>query len=410
VGLSRVRAGALWRDGRAFSGFAVPLMAAGALAAFAPGAGSAPVCGTWARVRTPNPSSFSNVLNGVAVLSSRDAWAVGDYSRRLGRFYRTLILHWDGTAWQRVPGPNPGGPSRSDVLHGVAVLSSRDAWAVGSSNTGTAGRTLVVHWNGSAWTRVPSPNPGGPSRSNVLDGVTALSPSDAWAVGSYATGTTTRTLILHWNGSAWARVPSPSPGLRLSDGFLHGVTALSSRDAWAVGSYTTASGVHTLVLRWNGTAWKRVPSPSPGYGGDTLTGVTAVSASDAWAVGGYSTVISARTLALHWNGTGWKRVASPDPGRIGSFLTGVTATSATSGWAVGDTFTGRGTPGNVRTLILRWNGVSWIRVASPNPSTSSFGLRDNQLDAVAASSPASAWAVGSVSTTTADHTLAFHCH
>jgi hypothetical protein len=309
------------------------------------------------RVKTPNPSRFSNVLNGVTVLSSRDAWAVGDYSRRPGRFYQTLVLHWDG----------------------------------------------------SAWARVPSPSPGGPSHGNVLNGVTALSPRDAWAVGSYTTGTGTRTLIVHWDGSAWARVPSPSPGGPSSNSFLHGVTARSPGEAWAVGSYTTASGVHSLVLRWSGTAWERVPSPNPGYGGDTLTGVAAVSASSAWAVGGYSTVIAARTFVLRWNGTAWRRVASPDPGRVGSFLAGVTVTSAASGWAVGDTFTGRGSPGNVRTLVLYWNGVSWIRIASPNPSTSPFGLRDNQLDAVAANSPASAWAVGSFSTATADHTLALHC-
>ena len=39
-----------------------------------------------------------------------------------------------------------------------------------------------------------------------LDAVVSLSPSNAWAVGQSAG----RTLIAHWNGQSWSRVPSPS--------------------------------------------------------------------------------------------------------------------------------------------------------------------------------------------------------
>jgi hypothetical protein len=41
----------------------------------------------------------------------------------------------------------------------------------------------------------------------------------------------------------------------------------------------------TLILHWNGTAWSKVPSPSPGPKGNFLTSVSAVSPTDAWAVG-----------------------------------------------------------------------------------------------------------------------------
>src|SRR5580704_37669 len=50
----------------------------------------------------------------------------------------------------------------------VAAASDGSAWAVGCTSCGTGsgtystgtGRTLIVRWNGTAWTRVPSPDPG----------------------------------------------------------------------------------------------------------------------------------------------------------------------------------------------------------------------------------------------------------
>lgn len=81
-------------------------------------------------------------------------------------------------------------------------------------------------------------------------------------------------------------------------------------NAWAVGDHGTSDGGRsgTLVLHWNGTAWSTVNSPSPGSGLNGLHGVSAVSGSDAWAVGNYSSYYEpyvSDTLILHWNGTAW---------------------------------------------------------------------------------------------------------
>jgi hypothetical protein len=63
-----------------------------------------------------------------------------------------------------------------------------------------------------------------------------------------------------------------------------------------------------LILRWNGTAWKRVHVPVPASGG-TLIGVFAVSGHSAWAVGCTRIFADpkAQPVLLHWNGTTWKR-------------------------------------------------------------------------------------------------------
>jgi hypothetical protein len=280
-----------------------------------------------------------------------------------------------------VASPNPGGTkSNNDSgLFGVSAHSATDAWAVGyyTNPTTFADETLVLRWNGTSWRRVPSPNPSGAAdhtHDNVLRGVSAISSTDAWAVGGYNDPSfsipANETLVLHWDGTNWTKVPSPNPGgvgTYTSYSDLSGVSDVSTTDAWAVGDYVDPtfndSAIETLVLQWNGTVWNQVTSPNPG--GTTsstdfssLASVSAVSATDAWAVGAYAntTTGAEETLIVHWNGTGWSTVASPDPAGTASAsdsngLNCVSVGSATDAWTVG--FYAK------KTLVSQWNGTSW---------------------------------------------------
>ncbi len=127
----------------------------------------------------------------------------------------------------------------------MGATSAANAWAVGEVTAGTSEQTLVLHWNGSNWARVASPNPGGPAKDNILDGVAATSTSSAWTVGSYETGTGQSNIILHWNGRTWAQVATPGPGT--SNG-LSGVAATSASNAWAVGFFKTSGPEQALAL------------------------------------------------------------------------------------------------------------------------------------------------------------------
>jgi hypothetical protein len=305
----------------------------------------------WTEIASPNPGSGERLLNAVSALSHSRAWAVGQYRTTSGGF-KTLVLRSNGSRWAQVASPSPEVVDGS-FLFGVAAVSPSDAWAVGwvYGPGGENSNTLILRWNGRRWGQVRSPNPVHLG-FNVLNAVSALSPSDAWTVGSTDTG----TLIARWNGTRWARVPSPSPGSTGSD-VLNAVSALSASHAWAVGG----TGASTLILRWNGANWSTVPNPSPGRGGD-LNAVSSVSSSDAWAVGCYLASPSTnefKPLVLHWNGTAWAQVASPNPGgSTGTCLTGVNALSSSDAWAVGatDPF---GT--DTKTVILHWNGTSWTQ-------------------------------------------------
>src|SRR5260370_165387 len=127
----------------------VILVAAGVLAAGLGGvaatgaAGAAPAAGQ-APALTPNPSLTYNFLEGVSAVSGSDAWAVGNYDNGLSD---SLILHWNGTAWSQVNSPNASAYPSDYGLTGVSAVSGTDAWAVGSYgvNGSDTFSTLVLH-------------------------------------------------------------------------------------------------------------------------------------------------------------------------------------------------------------------------------------------------------------------------
>src|SRR6266851_5751224 len=114
-------------------------------------------------------------LGGVAALSSSNAWAVGTWSRTGSSGFKSLIEHWTGGRWRLQTSPSPGNDTNS--LAAVAALSVTDAWAVGSYHTnGHSLKTLIEHWNGSAWKVQPSPRP--VTGNNTLSSVVAVSRSN----------------------------------------------------------------------------------------------------------------------------------------------------------------------------------------------------------------------------------------
>ena len=367
-----------------------PAVAAGTGLVLALSAAAAPSPGRSA-------TAVAGQLSGVAALSRSDAWAVG-YRCVPGctasSVLETLILHWDGSTWAPVASPSPG--ASQSILAGVTALSPSDAWAAGWYNVPSGGfRTLVLHWNGARWAQVPSPSP------EVVDGsflssVSAVSATNVWAAGWYygPGGESSSTLVLHWNGTRWSAQRSPSPS-HLGFNYLNALSARSVSGAWAAGNDDNG----TLLLRWSGTRWARVPGPSPGTAGSgALAGVTALSASDAWAVGG----TGAATLTLHWNGTGWSRVPSPRPGGGGD-LNAVSAVSAADVWAAGCYIRSASGTGRV-TLVLRWDGTRWARLATPNPG----GATGACLSGVSALSASDVWAVGATDPFQPGKTLILH--
>lgn len=153
-----------------------------------------------------------------------------------------------------------------------------------------------------------------PTKADLMS-VFMVDTNNAWAVGH---GT-----IIRWDGTNWSNVTSPTPTTL----WLYSVYMTSVSNGWAVGSKGT-------IIHWNGVSWSNVTSPIAW----DLYSVYMVGANDGWAVDGGGAII-------RWNGTSWSLVTSPTL----QWLSSVFMVSASDGWAVG----GNG-------IILRWNGTQWI--------------------------------------------------
>jgi hypothetical protein len=154
----------------------------------------------------PDAAPAGTILKGVSAISKNDVWAVGYYFN--GSVEAAVIERWNGQSWHLVATP---ASSQDDFLMAVSAVSHNDVWAVGSAHSqGHDYTTLIEHWNGHAWSIVSSPNPNG-STSSGLNGVAGISHKNAWTVGSGFGPGLSITLTEHWNGHAWSIVSSPTP-------------------------------------------------------------------------------------------------------------------------------------------------------------------------------------------------------
>lgn len=133
---------------------------------------------------------------------------------------------WDGSTARRVD------TGVTSTLFGAWGTSASDVWIVGGDPFAMDETDVILHWDGSAVTRTTLDAPAGVALFKVW----GTGASDVWAVGQ-------RGLILHYDGAAWSSVPS---GTMAS---LFTVYAVAPDDAWAVG------GPPRALLHWDGEHW-----------------------------------------------------------------------------------------------------------------------------------------------------------
>jgi hypothetical protein len=305
---------------------------------------------SWNVIPSPSPGLLYNALSEVKAVSSNNIYAVG-YSAGIPATPQILVLHWSGNTWNVESTPIITGGAE---LRGLCVISANNIWAVGDRDVGVPGPdlgTLVVHWNGSSWDIISSPNVG--DKQNFLSDVAAVSSTDIWAVGYYhfLTGPY-QTLILHWNGSVWSVVSSPNTGL---ESFLYSISVVSASDIWATGKYNNGSTYVPLFIHWNGTNWSIVSSPGGGLS------TSSISNNNGWSVG--------RSIA-RWNGTDWVSVSAPIPSD--GILYSLSVISPSSMWTVGTNPIG----GISKTLVMRFGSVTGIANGNSN-APSNFVLMQN---------------------------------
>jgi hypothetical protein len=309
--------------------------------------------GTWRIISSANETTTSeNVLRGVACTSTKNCWAVGYYEvPNSSEQQEPLIEHWNGKAWKLGASASSASGSTKNRLFGVTCVSETDCWAVGSQAPGNAEQTLIEHYDGTSWGPVVSPNAIG--STEALEGIECTGETDCWAVGRYGTvcpelavegqRACLLTLTEHYDSSkTWSLVGSPNPRLD-EDNLLYAVSCVVSTYCVAVGD----SGSNTLVGQYAGGGWSMVPSPSPGTG-DDLRAVSCTKAGMCVAAGDYSMGGSAYTTLIEEStgfGRPWTIAESANEATQENFLRGVTCIHAC--FAVG----AAGVVGHYNTLI-----------------------------------------------------------
>lgn len=321
-------------------------------------------------------------LSAVAMTSADDVWAFGTW----GQVYNvilprsgppsatpsgcqvcTLILHYDGHNWTRVPVD----PSLVVRVTSVSMLSATDGWAVGGNS--------ILHYSNGAW-RLASSFPDDPEHSVGLKSIAMVSATEGWIAGYQmdpATGD--GSLLLHYLHGTWTPVHLPS--FDQPRATIESVSMLPSGEGWAVGGVYTDSGQRTLILHYSHGVWTSEPTSVPAQ----LNGAYALSRSEAWAVGTKDIAIGPGVILHYLNGT-WSSVPSPTP----NLLHTVVMRSPGEGWAGGD-----------GAATLRYDGTGWTKVG--------LVIHGYQLTSLAVAG-AEGWGVGSDATQDGQTVLMLHYH
>jgi hypothetical protein len=274
--------------------------------------------------------------------------------------------------------PGAGGGSwKSYASPGTVGVTA--LWAFAPDDV-WAGSQIVLHFDGNAFTAVPTPPIG------LVADFWGFAPDDLYAVSG--------TSLLHWDGASWSVVDFKGA---ISPVDLQAVWGTSGNDLWL------GDSLNGQVFRWNGTAWTSTISQTvevtdlwgatdsavyaggtfglSRFGGSAWTDISDASVSEAagvwgfadddvWAVGDFATL-------AHWDGAGWTDTfPTSNPNFLDSHKS-VWGAVPDDVWAVGD-----------GGAISHWDGARWTQTEVGTFPYYPF------LNKVHGSSAADVWAVG----------------
>jgi hypothetical protein len=164
-------------------------------------------------------------LSGIAMVSPDEGWAAGtnfhvEYSKNAVNIYSSgpSLFHYSHCEWQPVATKPANIGFRS-----IAMLSAHDGWALGNSSEGTS---IILHYDGSQWQRMPLPLPlvaGG-----SINSLEMLSDQEGWLTVSNVSGQFDFSTLYHGVNGVWKSV---SLGYVLPER----VVPFAPGEAWIVG-------------------------------------------------------------------------------------------------------------------------------------------------------------------------------
>jgi hypothetical protein len=196
----------------------------------------------WQTVEHP----IQRAVTAIHGTGSDNVWTIG---------LAGAAFHFDGTAWtdhsadlRAAAQVDLDEPCYEVSLSGVFSLGPNDTWAVGYANPSELGAALVLHYDGTSWTRHAVD-----ARDYIFD-VWAAGPDDVWAVG--ASGA-----LLHYDGIEWISVNAQT------NHYLRSIFGTSSSDVWA-------SGNTAVLTHYDGSSWQLEQASIPFGDSSALAGNT----------------------------------------------------------------------------------------------------------------------------------------
>jgi hypothetical protein len=180
---------------------------------------------------------WTEVASGTT-LAMRALWGTSDGADVFAVGDRGAILHLTASGPMAASSFVPEVSGTTENLYAVYGTSATDVWAAGNNGT-------LLHRDASGWHAATSPTVA------RLEGLFALAPDDAWAVGRLDTST---PVMLHFTGGAWAKQTLPA----VDD--LRAVWGGAASDVWAVGH-------HGNVVHWTGSSFATVTAPDGDFEG-----------------------------------------------------------------------------------------------------------------------------------------------
>ncbi len=332
-------------------------------------------------------------MSGMSVApGTNTAWAVGtDYT---SRSQSGVVWTSSGGAWTQLKGvPDSAGASFTSVF----ALSARDVWVEGTSySTGGSGSTYFLIWNGASWQKLAMTLP--PALVNAgysLTQTALINAHDIWAIAQSCSGTGCQTTLVQFNGTAWAQVTPPL----LAKAYVVGLAASSATNVWVTaGTCSPQRGTCTapFALEYNGT-WRKlaipgvlgisprslaVESPANVWLADS---VVARFNGTRWIVQGDRTPIYASAIAPFGAQSAWVTSQSTHPLSRFNGVTGApvplalpghspgleaaAATSPRSAWVIGSAWVGKICASSSFSFAFHWSGARWLKVAVPPSAT-----------------------------------------
>ena len=224
----------------------------------------------------------------------------------------------------------------------TAAISKTDIWAVGDTFT-RAGKSIyrpfIRHFNGSSWEAITIPHASG----STADWVSASAARNVW-VGGLKNSPVATTVVYRWNGAGWGKVPMPATT------FLQGVVALAPNNVWAFG---TSGAVSDDIFHWNGSRWRFYLSDLINF---VPQGISASGPKNVWVSGFAFSGRKQVVAAYRWNGRAWHPVRMPHPvfDNAGPDVTAVSPSNVWIGWF-----------DNTSAHALHWSGDRWRTVTMP---------------------------------------------